>query len=111
MESDKISSLINGHKEIQLEVTGVKRNLHDVQQTLNRIEVGMFGDQGLGHDGVIKQLQDYRKFMLEVSMKIEAERVQKEKEKAELRVHKFWLSGVASVIGGGVATIFNHFFK
>ena len=106
--SHKVANLEQGISNVQ---QSVHRMETDFQRSLDKIHMGLFGDDQLSHAGVIKIIADYKIVIEAIKQDVEDARVQKEQDAAILKTHKWWAAGIAAIFGSGIGTAISHYFK
>ncbi len=114
MSTAEISTLTQQYKDLHHDVNNLRQTAANVQQSLHRIEQGLFGDEKISHAGVIKVLDDYKFIVQTIREDVENFKIEKQTAAKILSNDKWWITGIAScsaVISGGVVSIFHHFFN
>ncbi len=108
MSAEEVKALTKNYHDLQHDVNSLRQSVSNVEKSLQRIELGLFGDEDLSHVGVIKQLHDYKLIVNGIKQTVEDVRIAKEKEDAKIKVHKWWITGIASSIGGAIVWVLGH---
>lgn len=111
MSAAEVTTLTENYKKLQHDVNEARQSLVNMQSSLRRIEQGLFGDEEISHIGVIQQLQIHRDMIQNLKHDAEVIRVAKEKQDAEAKLNKWWITGIASAIGGGIMWLINYITK
>lgn len=122
MSTAEITTLTKQYKDLHHDVNNLRQSTknvekslqrmeNDFQKSLDKIHMGLFGDVELSHTGVIKIIADYKIVIEAIKKDVADARTQKETDAKVLKAHKWWATGIAAIIGGGIGTIFNYFLN
>lgn len=115
MSAEEVKALTKNYHELQHDVNALRQDFSNVQKSLQRIEENieqaLFGNEKIMHDGVIKKLHNNEQNIEALSELVRGIREEKALADAKFKKDKYWITGIASAIGGGLVWLINFITK
>lgn len=108
MSTAEVATLTKSYLEMQHDINGLRNSIKLTNESLQRIERALMGDEEIMHLGLIKTVTHNSKEIELITEKIRLIQEAKEIENTKNKKDKYWITGIASAIGAAFMWFINY---
>jgi nitrate reductase gamma subunit len=110
MSTAEVATLIENHKHLSHDVSGLRQSVSNMNSSLIRIEKALMGDEEMMHTGIVKTMIAHKIMLEEMEQEIRSMKEKKAIEDKIKKNDKWWTGGIVGVLTAVGTWLVNYFF-